>query len=834
MILIPKTANAGSVYERLHFIENESGTSDAIVIESDGHFGLVDTMNPGPNSVFANIDPSQTDPLDNGTKVANYLRAIGCSKLDFIIITHNHSDHIGGLSELGDFFDDSHTVVFYKEDMTDDDDREESAWHNHAYYEKMLAMIGDGDEGIAGHHAIACDVSKKCGLAEDGTLPVNNSFLTSLTVDTNYDVNTTKLKHNISFAFGTFDIKLYNIYNNSYYIENNNSIVTYIVQRNSGVKTALFGDIENVLGDNDREISSNRPHSVRRPAGGTLAVGLSSQAAVAVGPIDIMKASHHGDNLANSGYVFNETYPKTYIINNVHQTNSETGEIYPQDNAVPAVLLLKKRGAKSYYTSQSDGAIVVFFTSDNYQIENFNLATNQYESAPNPIGDTIKPRSSNWYTMSGSTEANVDWLHVDGNDLSISKWIVENGHKYYVWNDGRAVNGWMIYGEERYYFKPRENAAAAALTDGWYALGDCWYYFDDEGVAATGLQKLPYNGKEDIYLFNDSGNLLDGWQTVGNDTYYFRTTRDEITPGWGNAAITGLVSIGSGIYYFRTAEDDITNGPEAAMVTGLVEIDGHLYYFRTEDNDIVNGPKGSAIKNKCVVINGQGRCFGSDGAQTSTFTPVQRPTISKTDYEYTGKNIAPTVSGYDSTKMIRSGDISATEVGEYSIKYSLRDKSTTRWGDGETADIEFKWRIVSSGPAYQIKGYTVDEKNGTISGIAANTPANSFKSNITLGTGVSAEVDTHATTKFVHTGGKTRIKRGSTTLKEFTNIVLGDPSGDGQINSADLLRIRQHLLGTKALSGVYSTASDVNNDKQINSADLLRVRQHLLGIKPIK
>ncbi|MBR4722516.1 MAG: MBL fold metallo-hydrolase, partial [Muribaculaceae bacterium] len=293
MFFIPKTANADSVIERLHFIKNESGTSDAIVIESDGHYGLVDTMNPGPNSVFASIDPSQTDPLDNGTKVANYLRAIGCNKLDFIIITHNHSDHIGGLSELGDFFDDSHTVVFYKEDMTDDDDWEEGAWHNHDYYEKMLAMIGNGDEDITGHHAIACDTSKKCGLTEDGTLPVNNSFLTSLTVDTNYDINTTKLKHNISFAFGTFDIKLYNIYNNSYYIENNNSIVTYIVQRNSGIKAALFGDIENVLGDYDREISNHRPHSVRKPAGGTLTVGLSSQAAVAVGPIDIMKASHH-------------------------------------------------------------------------------------------------------------------------------------------------------------------------------------------------------------------------------------------------------------------------------------------------------------------------------------------------------------------------------------------------------------------------------------------------------------------------------------------------------------------------------------------------------------
>ena len=54
------------------------------------------------------------------------------------------------------------------------------------------------------------------------------------------------------------------------------------------------------------------------------------------------------------------------------------------------------------------------------------------------------------------------------------------------------------------------------------------------------------------------------------------------------------------------------------------------------------------------------------------------------------------------------------------------------------------------------------------------------------------------------------------------------------INSADLLKIRQHLLGTNILSGAYFLSSDINYDYTINSADLLRVRQHLLGTKPIE
>lgn len=85
-------------------------------------------------------------------------------------------------------------------------------------------------------------------------------------------------------------------------------------------------------------------------------------------------------------------------------------------------------------------------------------------------------------------------------------------------------------------------------------------------------------------------------------------------------------------------------------------------------------------------------------------------------------------------------------------------------------------------------------------------------------------------TERLGTGSKITFPTGET----YEVVLYGDLDGDGKINSADLLKMRQYLLGQINLSGAYLEAARlVNTSGKINSADLLRIRQYLLGQKGI-
>ena len=93
--MLPSTIEASPQETKIHFI-SLYGDTDAILLESNGHYGLVDF---GEDWEY----PDGTDsryPLRSGItkgvgyeqQVIHYLKSQGVEKLDFCIATHSHSD----------------------------------------------------------------------------------------------------------------------------------------------------------------------------------------------------------------------------------------------------------------------------------------------------------------------------------------------------------------------------------------------------------------------------------------------------------------------------------------------------------------------------------------------------------------------------------------------------------------------------------------------------------------------------------------------------------------------------------------------------------------------
>ena len=127
----------------VHFLK--TGSSDAILIESDGHFAMVDAGEDADN-------PRGFDWLVYGgheKEVLAYLKARagdenGKVHLDFVLGTHAHSDHIGGFDTI--ILDPDVTVdrAYLKEyDSSKINDYEIEQWDNQEVYDQMVDALNE-------------------------------------------------------------------------------------------------------------------------------------------------------------------------------------------------------------------------------------------------------------------------------------------------------------------------------------------------------------------------------------------------------------------------------------------------------------------------------------------------------------------------------------------------------------------------------------------------------------------------------------------------------------------------------------------------------------------
>ena len=285
------------INDKIHFISSEAG--DSIIIQSNGHCGLIDSLGT-PYDYSA----------DGGAKVRRYAQNIGCPYFDFVVMTNNYSDHIGGMPQLGILINEK-TMVFYKEDLVSydsnnivDDKEELLGYDNNTYYNNALQLFNE-------KNAMTCDVTKakdlnnaKCDLSTlHNTDRDDNSFISSVSYDSNdafsnsengYDTN---LKENVYFDFGDFRINMYALSTISYHNENLNSIVTLVTHKDTNKKVVLTGDMALGPVDSDDDTLIGKSNLITNPTGSCSkcnSLGLENQMADVIGKVDLLKAANHG------------------------------------------------------------------------------------------------------------------------------------------------------------------------------------------------------------------------------------------------------------------------------------------------------------------------------------------------------------------------------------------------------------------------------------------------------------------------------------------------------------------------------------------------------------
>ena len=71
-------------------------------------------------------------------------------------------------------------------------------------------------------------------------------------------------------------------------------------------------------------------------------------------------------------------------------------------------------------------------------------------------------------------------------------------------------------------------------------------------------------------------------------------------------------------------------------------------------------------------------------------------------------------------------------------------------------------------------------------------------------------------------------------VDNYRIAVLGDLNGDGQVKSADYMRVKNYILGRSKLSAHQMLAADVNEDGKIKSADYMQIKNDILGRSKIE
>ena len=559
------TISAGSG-NRIHFINTKAKSgSDAILLESNGHYALIDM---GEDYDF----PDGSDPrypsrwgisMRNNQvledRLIRHLDQIGVKKLDFILGTHVHSDHIGGADEILNRYQ---VDKFYLKKYSDDRITSHwGLWDNLFNYDNALRA------------------AQKRGV----------TLIQNITDEDSH------------FKLGDMDIQLYN-YKNEYDADgnlkkvlddNSNSIVSVVTV--AGKRIYLGGDLDNAEGAEDK-------------------------LGPVIGKVDMMKWNHHYDATISNTINFLENLSPKMIIQttggdiNVASTReylqkkniqvlhaaSQTQDATVFDisdkgfanvsNTFPDIPVVDEKwyqedGYWKYRLTDGEMAIgwreiggATYFFNGKGQMQAgrwLHLNDDWGENAKGNdyyLNQNGKMQTGGWFKLDDS------WYYIQSNGARRFSELSEIGGKKYLFAaDGKMLTGHQVYNGKKMFFSESGALQAAGKPSTWQKIDSDWYFYDEDGLRTVGKKNI--NGS--TYYFNQEGVMQTGWTFIDGHWNYFANS-GAMQTGWikvqdtwyyldkDGIMLTGKQEINSTRYYLNAS---------GAMQTGWKWLENNWYYY---------------------------------------------------------------------------------------------------------------------------------------------------------------------------------------------------------------------------------------------------------------
>lgn len=465
----PKAALAEEGVTRIHIL-SFLNAGDAIVVESNGRFGMVDSgeSNDYPDGSDPRYPyrPGTTIGCGVEDEVLSYLDFLGVTEdnFDFYIGTHPHSDNIGTAGMIIRKYKPSkvYTPRYSDSYMTSS----WGLWDNQYVYDNLVSAA----EEVGADLYLDFDEN-----APDDPAPGSNVCRPE-------------------FDFGCSHIELVNT-DSSYETEGTsdaNHISLGVKVTSNGKVAYLAGDICNTDGDEDR-------------------------LAQTLGHVDFMKLGHHGVNEANTyGYVM------ALSPDVVYQTG---GYEWLWDQPLKAIQDLD---CLFYNSEELDGEGIPAFVvklgqegiKTNVVPAGLSIVHNHYTGCYEAFsGNRAAGNLKGWHQVKDG------FAYFDGGPQSTrNSWVYRDGAYSYVGDNALRVTGWQRIDGIWYHFTDD-----GIMQTGWSFIDGSWYWFDASGAMKTGWVSLG----GDWYLFNSSAGWMEtGWQMIDGSWYYLDSLNGVMKTGW--------------------------------------------------------------------------------------------------------------------------------------------------------------------------------------------------------------------------------------------------------------------------------------------------------------